>query len=103
MDKETEGSRPREQKCKRSRNAEVQETPWVLGITGGTVTLTLSGSLLQEHTAGGKGEQGLIVHFIPRAGQATGNGNYLKTLSSCMSAVAGGKSQGCGGPMPLRN
>lgn len=54
-----------EQKCK---GAEVQETSWVLGITGG--------SLLQEHNAGGKGGQGLILHFIPGAGQATGNGNY---------------------------
>lgn len=53
-----------EQKCK---GAEVQETSWVLGITGG--------SLLQEHNAG-KGGQGLILRFIPGAGQATGNGNY---------------------------
>lgn len=54
-----------EQKCK---GAEVQETSWVLGITGG--------SLLQERTTGGKGGQNFILHFILGVGQATGNGNY---------------------------
>lgn len=57
MDKVAEDSKPREQKNKRSRickGTEVWETPWVLGVAGG--------SLLQEHHS--RGERCFSSHII---------------------------------------
>ena len=68
-----EGSKTREQESRRSstgRGSEVPGTTWGLGVT--------SGSLLQEHSTGGEGGQGLTGGFLPGAGQALGNGELLR-------------------------
>lgn len=56
------------------------------------------GSLLQEHSTGGEGGQGLIGPFTPGAGQAVGNGELLRGAEQETEDRNTWEIAVCGGP-----